>query len=910
MCQVDRHGSERKEGASLHRPRRSTFGRQEIRTPLPYLYDFDQADGSDTDLLGGKGAGLAEMTELGLPVPPGFIITTETCRTAKEGGSPPEGLWGEVAEAMRRLEAKTGRTFGGGPTPLLLSVRSGAKSSMPGMMDTILNLGMNDRIVESLAGWAGDPQFAWDAYRRFVQMFGNVVLGIDEHRFQEVLTEARRRRGAEDEASLSAADLEEVTRRFQEIVEEERPGELPEDPSIQLEQSIGSVFASWDNPRAAEYRRLNGIPDGLGTAATVQMMVFGDLGGDSGTGVCFTRDPGTGSSDPYGDYLPQSQGEDVVAGIRNTLTLDDLRELHPVAHQELLAVMETLEKHYRDMCDIEFTIERGELYILQTRVGKRTGEAAVRLAVAMVDEGLIDQRTAVGRVEPSALEQLYRPRISSHSSVTPVASGVAASPGAAVGRVAFSSEEAVRMAVDGGPVILVRPETTPEDIRGMAAAAGILTSHGGKTSHAAVVARGMGKPAVTGASGLMVDSSARVAHAGDVDIAAGDEITIDGTSGRVFIEPVELIEPDHIPELSRLLEWADQIRTLGVWANADTGEDARRARERGAAGIGLARTEHMFLGERLRVVQRVILATDADARDNALDELERQQVGDFEEILEAMDGLPVVIRLLDPPLHEFLPSRLELEQEALRRVRAGRPIDDLQRMSEQVARWEETNPMLGLRGVRLGLMLDKLYRMQARAAVTAAANRLAAGGTPRLEIMVPLVSTVEELRRMRKTIEEEIAVAVDAGNDLEVPVGTMIELPRAALTAGDIAKVADFFSFGTNDLTQMTFGLSRDDAEGLFLRDYLEQGILTSDPFQTLDEEGVGRLIRVAVKEGREANPELVVGLCGEHGGDPKSIAFVRTLGLDYVSCSPPRLEGARLAAAQAESGLDQTVDR
>ena len=877
---------------------------------MPHLYDFESADGSDKDLLGGKGAGLAQMTALGLPVPPGFIITTETCRMVMRENGIPEGVWDEVDEAVARLEAKTGRTFGNGDSPLLLSVRSGAKRSMPGMMDTILDIGVNDRVVKRLAEWSGDPHFAWDVYRRFIQMFGNVVLGVDEHRFQEVLAGARESSGVEDDASLDAEDLEMVTRRFGEIVEEERPGSLPEDPIAQLRESIASVFASWDNPRAAQYRRLNDIPDDLGTAVNVQMMVFGDLGEDSGTGVCFTRDPATGSSEPYGDYLPRSQGEDVVAGIRNTLTLDRLADLHPGPHAQLLEVMRTLETHYRDMCDIEFTIERGSLHILQTRVGKRTGEAAVRLAVAMVDEGLIDEATAVGRVEPAALEQLHRPRISPDERTRALVTGVAASPGAAVGRVAFSSNEAVAMAEKGEPVILVRPETTPEDIHGMAAAFGILTSHGGKTSHAAVVARGMGKPAVTGAAGLLVDASARLAQVGPVDIAAGDVITIDGTTGRVYVEPVELIEPDNIPELSRLLSWADEIRTMGVMANADTGEDAARARERGAEGIGLARTEHMFLGERLGVVQRIILAADAEERDTALDELESLQVADFEALLEAMDGLPVVIRLLDPPLHEFLPDRLELEQEALRRVRAGRPIDDLQKMSEQVSRWEEVNPMLGLRGVRLGLMMGNLYRMQARAAVTAASNRLDAGGNPRLEIMVPLVSTVEELRRMRVVIEEEIATAVDAGKDLEVPVGTMIELPRAALTAGEIAEEADFFSFGTNDLTQMTFGLSRDDAEGLFLRDYLEQGILSSDPFQTLDQEGVGRLIRVAVKEGREANPGLVVGLCGEHGGDPKSIVFVRTLGLDYVSCSTPRVEGARLAAAQAELAFDQPVDR
>ncbi|HEY6634888.1 MAG TPA: pyruvate, phosphate dikinase, partial [Acidimicrobiia bacterium] len=705
----------------------------------------------------------------------------------------------------------------------------------------------------------------------------------------------RHKRGVTDDSELTASDLERATHMFKAIVEERRPGELPSDPREQLHGAIEAVFLSWGNRRAIDYRRLHKISDELGTAANVQMMVFGDLGDDSGTGVCFTRDPATGARISYGDYLPRAQGEDVVAGIRNTMSLDELAGLHARCHAELLEIMDGLERHYRDMCDIEFTIERDRLYILQTRVGKRTAEAAVRLAVTMVSEGLIDRRTAVTRVQPAALEQLHRPRIDTRTAPPPVIGGVAASPGAASGKVVFTADRAVERARDGTSVILVRPETTPDDIHGMAAAAGILTSQGGKTSHAAVVARGMGKPAVTGAADLFVDPEAGVAHVGGHDLREDDEITIDGTSGAVYISAVDLIDPETLPELQELLGWADEFRTMGVRANADTKEDAAEARRRGAEGIGLARTEHMFLGERLGIVQRVILAPDQERRNHALEELETMQVGDFEGLLEAMDGLPVVVRLLDPPLHEFLPSRLELEKEALRRVRAGRPIDDLQSMSEQVARWEEDNPMLGLRGVRLGLMVDQLYRMQARAAVTAYERRLAAGGRPILEIMVPLVSTAEELRRMREVIIEEI------GEHHEIPVGTMIELPRAALTAGEIAEVADFFSFGTNDLTQMTYGLSRDDAEGLFLRDYLEQGILSSDPFQTLDRDGVGRLIAVACREGRAANPGLKLGLCGEHGGDPDSIDFVHGLGLDYVSCSPPRVEGARLAAAQAE---------
>lgn len=867
-----------------------------------YLYDFTTADGSDRDLLGGKGAGLAEMTSIGLAVPPGFTITTEVCRVAMDTGELPDGLWDEVDEAVARLEASTGRTFGSGPEPALLSVRSGAKFSMPGMMDSVLNLGLNDEIVESLAGWSQNPHFAWDAYRRFVQMYATVVLGFSDRQFQQVLTELRDKRGVRDDSQLLAEDLEEAARRFQAIVEEARPGELPTDPRMQLQGAISAVFKSWSNRRARDYRRLHGIPDDLGTAANVQMMVFGDLDENSGTGVCFTRDPATGRKIAYGDYLPRAQGEDVVAGIRNTLTLGQLAEIHPERHSDLLGIMDQLESHYRDMLDIEFTIERGDLYILQVRAGKRTAEAAVRMAVAMTNEGLIDKATAVTRVEPASLEQLHRPRIAPDTETRPIVTGVAASPGAAGGKVVFDSDTAVEKAKAGEDVILVRPETTPDDIHGMAAAVGILTSHGGKTSHAAVVARGMGTPAVTGAAEMRVDVESGVAVVGETDIHEGDLITVDGTSGAVYVEPVELIAPEKLPELEQLLAWADEIRTLGVRANADTPEDAALARSRGAGGIGLARTEHMFLGERLEVVQQIILAHSDHERTTALEELERLQVADFEGLLLAMDGLPVIVRLLDPPLHEFLPSRLELEEEALRRVRAGRPIEDLMTMSAEVARWEEVNPMLGLRGVRLGLMLPQLYRMQARAAMTALVRRIEDGGDPKLELMVPLVATVEELIRIKRVIKEEIATASEtSGIDLDVPIGTMIELPRAALCAGEIALEADFFSFGTNDLTQMTYGLSRDDAEGLFLRDYIEQGILKTDPFQTLDKDGVGRLIRIACREGREANRTLTLGVCGEHGGDPESIAFVHGLGVDYVSASTPRIEGARLAAAQAE---------
>jgi pyruvate,orthophosphate dikinase len=730
-------------------------------------------------------------------------------------------------------------------------------------------------------------------------MYSNVVLGLDSHPFELVLEDLRVARNVADDSQLAAADLADAVERFQKMIEA-AGHHIPDDPREVLRSAIAAVFNSWNNSRAQRYRRINGIPDDLGTAANVQMMVFGDLAERSGTGVCFTRDPSTGEKVAYGDYLPQAQGEDVVAGIRNTLTLQDLAGLHPNVHGELLEVMDRLEKHTHDMADIEFTVEHGRLWILQTRAGKRTAAAAVRIATDMVAEGLIDRRTALMRVDPAQLEQLERPRIDAAGA--PEAYGVAASPGAAQGEAVFDADRAVEAHQAGRRVVLVRQETTPNDIHGMDAADGILTSQGGKTSHAAVVARGMGKPAVTGVAAMKVDLVRRSAVIGDTVIHEGDAVTIDGSTGAVYRGMLPLVAPEETPELHRLLEWADEIRRIGVRANADTPADAAKARRNGAAGIGLARTEHMFMGERLEIVRAIILAEDQTRRDAALAELRTVQVDDFEGLLEAMDGLPVVVRLLDPPLHEFLPSMLELEREKVERAKAGLPADDLEAMGDKVGAWQEDNPMLGLRGVRLGLMLDHLYRIQVEAAVEAVIRRTRAGGDPRLEIMIPLVSTVEELIRMKDMIDEHLAdVSASTGAELRIPVGTMIELPRAALTAGRIAQVAEFFSFGTNDLTQMTFGLSRDDAEQLFLGDYIERGILEFDPFQTIDTEGVGRLIELAVAEGRAANPSLGLGVCGEHGGDPASIAFCRKVGLDYVSCSPPRVHVARLAAAQAE---------
>ena len=871
-----------------------------------YVFGFDEADPRDNDLLGGKGAGLARMVEMGLAVPPGFTITTAACRSFLGGGRVPLDLWSQVEAALGRIEDRTGRRLGGlGGAPLLLSARSGAKFSMPGMMDTVLNLGANHAVVSELTMWSGDARFAWDAYRRLIQTYGDVVLGAERDDFEAVMSGLRGRRNVAEDSRLPTSDLVEAVRRFRVILAAQRR-EVPSDPMEQLRTSIEAVFESWNSPRAFSYRRLNGIAHDLGTACNIQMMVFGNLGGDSGTGVYFTRDPATGHKEMFGDYLANAQGEDVVAGVRQTSPISFLAEVHPEAHRELRAVGDSLESAYSDMCDIEFTIEKGKLWILQTRVGKRSAAAAVRAAVEMVGEGLIDRQTALMRVEPTQLEQLLVPGVNEEKSPPPAFFGLEASPGAAVGRAVFDVPKAVEWASEGIPVLLVRWETTPDDIDGMFASEGILTSHGGKTSHAAVVARAMGTPAVTGAAEMTINAEKGFFTAPDgVRVNEGEMIAIDGTTGRVFVGEVELVAPSPPAELTTLLEWADETRRLGIWANADTGEEAARAAELGAEGIGLARTEHMFMGDRLPVVRRIIMDEGPRA---ALSKLQELQADDFTGLLEAMDGKPVVVRLLDPPLHEFLPDRWDLRHQYDELCRRGESTAGVERMMEVVRSWEETNPMLGLRGVRLGLIRPSLYRVQIRAALEAIRRRLEAGGNPVLEIMVPLVVGPEEMERVAAMFAEEQAAF---GVDRKVKLGNMVEIPRAALLAGELARISEFFSFGTNDLTQTTFGMSRDDAEARFLNTYLADGILSQNPFQSLDEDGVGQLVKWATEQGRAARADLVLGLCGEHGGDPDSIDFCHRVGLDYVSMSPPRIPGARLAAAQAaiRNGTDSAVE-
>jgi pyruvate,orthophosphate dikinase len=848
-----------------------------------YVYDFDEGSGGGRELLGGKGIGLAEMTALGVPVPAGFTITTDACRAyMASGGELPDGLDAEIAEHIGALETKAGKRFGDPGDPLLVSVRSGAAVSMPGMMDTILNLGLNDDAVAGLATTTGNERFAKDSYRRLIQMYGEVVDGVEGHRFEQTLTDLKAARGAKQDVDLSADDLAELIETFKRIYAEETGSPFPQDARAQLAKAVRAVFDSWDSPRAQVYRRTYEIPDDLGTAVNVVQMVFGNRGETSGTGVCFTRDPSTGASGVYGEFLQNAQGEDVVAGIRTPDPIERMGELLPEAYQQLLETIRRLEDHYRDMQDIEFTVEEGKLFLLQTRSAKRTAPAALRAAVEMVEEGLISKEEAVARIDPAQLDQLLHPMIDPAAEVEVVAKGLNASPGAASGAIVFDADTAERRGKAGESVILVRWETTPDDFHGMLEAAGILTAHGGLTSHAAVVARGMGTPCITGCEALQVDLRAKTARLPGHELKEGDTITIDGGTGEVIVGAVPLVPPQINEDFSAILEWADGIRSLKVRTNADTPEDSAKAREFGAEGIGLCRTEHMFAdAERLDLVREMILAADEEGRRAALDRLLPIQQNDFEGIFEAMSGLPVTIRLLDWPLHEFLPA-LEDEQD--------------ERMRERIRSLQESNPMLGWRACRLGLSFPEIYEMQVRAIARAAlAVGERTGRPPLVEVMIPLVGFGEELRRLR---ELTVRVAGEEG-DFDYLIGTMIELPRACVRADEIAEHADFFSFGTNDLTQSALGISRDDG-GRFLANYLETGVLEHDPFETIDQAGVGDLMQIAVERGRRTREDIKLGICGEHGGEPKSVAFCHRLGLDYVSCSPYRVPLARLAAAQA----------
>jgi len=866
-----------------------------------YVYAFEEGNRGQKYLLGGKGANLAEMTNLGLPVPPGFTITTEACNAYMAAANAlPAGLMDEVAAARAALEAKMAKHLGDDTDPLLVSVRSGAPFSMPGMMDTVLNLGLNDASVQGLAKQTNNERFAYDSYRRFVQMFGKIVLDVPGDLFEEALHDLVAGKGVENETKLSPDELRALVTTFKAIVRSTAGVDFPDDPTDQLRYAIEAVFKSWNGRRARDYRKMEGIPDDLGTAVNVQTMVFGNKGDDSGTGVAFTRNPASGEALPYGDFLTNAQGEDVVAGIRITEPLDAMSNTFPECHRQLVDVMHTLEQHYLDMCDIEFTIEQGRLFILQTRVGKRTAAAALRMAVEMHDEGMIDEREAVLRVSPAQLDQLLHPQFDPKATYTPIAKGLNASPGAAVGKVYFTADDAESAAERGERVILVRPETSPDDLHGMIAAEGILTSRGGLVSHAAVVARGMGTPAICGAESVQIDLKAKEFVAGGVTVHEGDLISISGTSGEVVAGEVAVITPEPTGHFGTVLAWADTMRTMKVRTNADLPDDAQKAREFGAEGIGLCRTEHMFLGDRLPIVQRMILAQTDDDETEALEALRQQQKTDFVGILEAMDGLPVTVRLLDPPLHEFLPNIEEMIEKQAR----GELTPDEAHLFRAARMWQESNPMLGTRGCRLGILKPGLYRMQVKALMQAACERKAAGGNPIVEIMIPLIVNKEELALLAQwTREEADAVCHDTGIDVEYLVGTMIETPRAALTAGEIAEIAEFFSFGTNDLTQMTFGFSRDDVEGRMMPAYLAAKLLPISPFEEIDPGGVGKLVEMAVKDGRAARPNLKLGICGEHGGNPASVHFCHHVGLDYVSCSPYRVPIARLAAAHAALG-------
>ncbi|MEV5044403.1 pyruvate, phosphate dikinase [Streptomyces griseoincarnatus] len=887
---------------------------------VKFVYDFTEGNKDLKDLLGGKGANLAEMTNLGLPVPPGFTITTEACKVYLDSGEEPAALRDEVSAHLEALEQRMGKKLGQADDPLLVSVRSGAKFSMPGMMDTVLNIGLSDKSVQGLAKQAGDDRFAWDSYRRLIQMFGKTVLGVDGELFEDALEAAKAAKKVTVDTELEAADLMKLVTKFKKIVKTECGRDFPQDPREQMDLAIKAVFDSWNGDRAKLYRRQERIPHDLGTAVNVCSMVFGNLGPDSGTGVAFTRDPASGHQGVYGDYLQNAQGEDVVAGIRNTVPLAELEQIDKKSYDQLMQIMETLENHYKDLCDIEFTIERGVLWMLQTRVGKRTAGAAFRIATQLVDQGLIDEAEALTRVNGAQLAQLMFPRFDESARVEQVGRGIAASPGAAVGKAVFDSYTAVKWSRSGEKVILIRRETNPDDLDGMIAAEGILTSRGGKTSHAAVVARGMGKTCVCGAEELEVDTKRRrMTVPGGHVVEEGDLISIDGSSGKVYLGEVPVVpspvveyfegrmhpgadDADELVEaVHRMMAFADRKRRLRVRANADNAEDALRARRFGAQGIGLCRTEHMFLGDRRELVERLILADTEEEREDSLKALLPLQKKDFVELFEAMDGLPVTIRLLDPPLHEFLPDITELSVRVALAESRQEPHENELRLLQAVHRLHEQNPMLGLRGVRLGLVIPGLFTMQVRAIAEAAAERKAAKGDPRAEIMIPLVGTVQELEIVREEADKVIAeVEETTGTRLKLAIGTMIELPRAALTAGQIAEAAEFFSFGTNDLTQTVWGFSRDDVEASFFTAYLEKGIFGVSPFETIDKDGVGSLVKLAAKAGRETRPDLKLGVCGEHGGDPESVHFFHEVGLDYVSCSPFRIPVARLEAGRA----------
>ena len=904
---------------------------------VKYVYDFSEGDKSMKDLLGGKGANLAEMTKLGLPVPPGFTITTEACRAYLKESAVPESLATEVTRALRGVEDQMGRHLGDPADPLLVSVRSGAKFSMPGMMETVLNIGLNDESVLGLAAVSGNERFAWDSYRRLIQMFGKTVLDIDGDLFSDALDDLKAERGVKGDTELTAEDLKGLVDTFKGIVKEQTGEDFPQDPRTQMDMGIEAVFRSWNTERARIYRRRERIPHDLGTAVNICTMVFGNMGENSGTGVCFTRDPSSGHSGVYGDYLENAQGEDVVAGIRNTLALSDLERINKPVYDELRAIMRKLETHYRDMCDIEFTVERGKLWMLQTRVGKRTAAAAFRIATQLLGEKLITRDEALGRVTGDQLTQLMFPQFDAKAEKELIARGMAASPGAAVGKIAFNNAQAIEAANEGVKTVLVRRETNPDDLPGMVAAEGVLTARGGKTSHAAVVARGMGKTCVCGAESLVIDEAAGTVTIGDLVLTADDTIAIDGQTGEIFRGEVPVTDSpvttylaegleaglaaagedagtrELVEAVDKLLSHADKVRRLRVRANADTPLDSTRAIEFGAEGIGLCRTEHMFLGERRPLVERAILsAPESDERQAAFNELEKLQKQDFLEMLEVMDGKSMTVRLIDPPLHEFMPALIELET----KVAVGKATGTLDPADEamlvEVRRMHEQNPMLGLRGVRLGIYLPGLFALQMRALCEAAAELVGRGLDPRPEIMVPLVGSVRELQLVREEAEGIIAsVASARGVDLSgVSIGAMIELPRAAMTAEDLAEEADFFSFGTNDLTQTVWGFSRDDVEGVFFPQYIEAGIFGVSPFESIDVHGVGTLVSEGVRRARSTKPNIKLGVCGEHGGDPQSIHFFHNVGLDYVSCSPFRVPVARLEAGRAavEDHVDMTA--